>query len=1099
MNAWLKKMQSSDTPFRKNHNDFSLCNNNAIVEQSRKKMRRVILTSLLCLVLFACLLTAERLYYQSNSGHAYENIRVSRSIGDAVLLEDEILTSSAQLAAATGDKEWVDRYNLHLPHISEAIFSARAIAPEAIWELFVSSTGQANETLISIEKKILQSVTEGNLEDAQRLVASKEYIQQKEILSAGTRQFVSDFQNAAQAELTALQTLSFRIQTITLLLVVAFIGLLWWSLRSSLRQSWKNTEKALNQLNFHEIALNEHAIVATLDIKGTIIEVNEKLCQITGYGREELVGQNIRVINSSYHHRSFFEEMIRLIRSGNTWHGEIRNRAKDGSFYWVDSTVTPIINTHGEVARYVAIENDITDRKTAESVLQTNIDILNTTFDNFPGGISLVSKDLVMQAVNPAFYRLLDLPEDKFPAGSRYEDVIRYNAERGEYGECDVEEFVAATVEKALKFEEHAFKRVRPGGISLDVKGWPLPEGGFITTYMDITEAENLLTSLEQQSNEATKMAEDLRRAQDIQNQTHQHLLSSVNSMRNGFVIWDADDRMILANETYREFNDPIRGQITEGTSYKDILLAGCEAGIFDFCGTSQEEWVRRQTLERRQSKYVERDLALKDGRQVVVADHVLNNGEIITTVVDVTTHRERELELQDTKKQLENIAYFDSLTGLANRAHCQKDMVEKFTFNESDKKFAIIQIDLDNFKRVNDTLGHAAGDFLLSKIGERMTQFAEEYDNFRPYRWGGDEFIALVERNARTDLKGICETLTALTAKPVEYGNTTLRPTVSLGVARYPEDAEDIESLMIFSDLALYKTKELGRDGYQFFTSEMKENIDAEIRIEHALREALENDELELYFQPQVNIDDEAITGVEALIRWNHPEKGILGPGEFLATSEAAGMARDVGRRVFDLAMKAAQHWSRNDLKFGRLSINLSPQHLKKSTILDDFFSAMDKYQVAPEVLGVEFLESFVFDDSNANVIDTLRQFNDSGVHVELDDFGTGYASLSHLSTMPIDGLKIDRSFIKRMSDDLRHQGIVASLVSMSKLLKLRVVCEGIETRDQVDTISSIGNCSIQGYFIARPMSFDDATIWIAEQRNVGVFQTARDVAVLG
>ncbi|MBZ0215803.1 MAG: GGDEF domain-containing phosphodiesterase, partial [Fimbriimonadaceae bacterium] len=319
------------------------------------------------------------------------------------------------------------------------------------------------------------------------------------------------------------------------------------------------------------------------------------------------------------------------------------------------------------------------------------------------------------------------------------------------------------------------------------------------------------------------------------------------------------------------------------------------------------------------------------------------------------------------------------------------------------------------------------------------------------------------------------------------------------LGVARYPEDATDLESLMIFSDLALYKTKELGRDGYQFFTSEMKQNIDADIRIEEELRLAIKNDELALYFQPQINIDDETVTGVEALLRWNHPVKGMLAPGEFLQISESAGLAQQIGCRVFDLAVKAARHWTDDGLNFGRLAINLSPQHLKKSTILDDFFGAIEKYDVEPSLLSVEFLESFILDDPNANFMDILKQLSARGVHVELDDFGTGYASLSHLSTMPIDGLKIDRSFIRQMTDDIRQRGIVASLISMSKLLKMRVVCEGVETRAQVDSIARIGNCSIQGYFVANPMSFNDATDWIRDKRNIGVFKNARDIAVIG
>ncbi len=729
-------------------------------------------------------------------------------------------------------------------------------------------------------------------------------------------------------------------------------------------------------------------------------------------------------------------------------------------------------------------------------LLQTNIDILNTTFGNFPGGISVLSKDLILQVANPAVYQLLDIPEDTFPVGTPYEEIIRYNAERGEYGAGNIDALVSERVELARKFEKHALKRTRPGGKILEIKGWPLPEGGIITTYMDITENEDMLTALEDKSNEAIRMADDLRRAKEAQDQAHQHLVTSINSMRNGFVIWDVDDRLVLANDAYRDLYRPIRDMIVEGVQFEEMMSAGYDSGIWENGELDKKEWVGKQVAHRRSSKEGERELRLTDGRQVVILERVLDNGEVISTIIDVTAHRQREDDLQDAKDQLEKIAYFDTLTGLANRAHCQRDMAEKFTRIDPGKKFAIIQIDLDNFKRVNDTLGHAAGDHLLQVLGERMNLLASEFDNFKSYRWGGDEFIALIDRDTDTDMDAICQELTDIIAIPLQYENSTLRPTVSLGVARYPEDAQDLESLMIFSDLALYKTKELGRDGYQFFTSEMKENLDAEARIEQELRTAIEDDQLELYFQPQLDIDDETITGVEALLRWNHPEKGLIGPGEFLLISETTGLAQHVGCRVFDCAMKAVRNWLDNGLEFGRLAINLSPQHLKKSTILYDFFSTMEKYDIEPHHLAVEFLESFIFDDPNANILDILQQFSARGIHVELDDFGTGYASLSHLSTMPIDGLKIDQSFVHQITDDPRQQGIVASLISMSKMLNLRVVCEGVETWQQVDAIARIGSCSIQGYFIAKPMCLGDITDWIRNERNIGALRAPSDFA---
>ena len=861
-------------------------------------------------------------------------------------------------------------------------------------------------------------------------------------------------------------------------------------IESELKQAVKTIETSRTELASHLVALGDHTIAAITDTSGTITYANEKFSQISGYSHAELIGQNHRLLKSGHHPTSFFTDMYKTIANGTAWHGEIKNRAKDGSFYWVDTTISPLRDTKGKISQYLAIRTDITSHKIAEEVLQRNVDILNATFNNFPGGISVFNQDLILQAANPAFYELLDLPEEKLPAGVHFEAVIRYNAERGEYGKGDIEKLVSDRVEQAREFRQHAFKRVTPQGKSLEIKGWPLPEGGFISTYMDITEAEEMMAALEQKSSEAVAIAENLRRTKEAQDQTYQHLVTSVNSMANGFVIWDADDRLVLANEAYLDFHHPVRDMIIEGVQFEHMLRAGLDNNIWDLGDQDGEEWLRQQ-VDRRKTTHPEREIRLVDGREITISDLVLDNGDVISTITDITSRYLREIELQDAKDQLEQIAYFDALTGLANRAHCQKDMVEKFAFVETGKKFAIIQIDLDNFKRVNDTLGHAAGDYLLKTLGDRMSLLAGEFDNFRTYRWGGDEFIALVDRNDDTDLGSICGELTDMISIPLNYEGTVLRPTVSLGVARYPEDARDIESLMIFSDLALYRTKELGRDGYQFFTSEMKEKIDTESRIEQELRVAIEKDQLELYFQPQLDIEDESITGIEALIRWNHPDRGLIAPGEFLAIAEAAGLAPAIGCKVFEYAMRAIRSWVDEGLEFGRLAVNLSPEHLKKSTILTDFFSAMEKYDIEPRFVAVEFLESFIFDDPNANVMDILKQFRARNIHVELDDFGTGYASLSHLSTMPITGLKIDKSFVDQMIGDKRQQGIVAALISISKLMKLRVVCEGIETWQQVDAIARIGKSSIQGYFIARPMSFDSICDWIKTGRNTGALKT--------
>ena len=878
---------------------------------------------------------------------------------------------------------------------------------------------------------------------------------------------------------------------IAVLAALLFKALLYSNKRLDYLRKERNRARNYSaRLRSQKAGIDAHAIVSITDANGRITYANDRFCEISQYSREELIGQDHRLLNSGYHPREFFSVIYEAISSGTPWSGDICNRAKDGSLYWVSTTIMPIRNSGGELVEIISIRTDITHvKRAAEELIKSN-QILHTTFENFPGGISAYDKDLVLQLANPAFYELLDLPDDKLPVGCNFEDIIRYNAKRGEYGEGDIEELTAERVGLAKLFQPHHLRRTTPDGRVLEIKGWPLEDGGFVTSHRDITESEAMLSDLRQKNEEAQKSAIALEQARDKQVKTHQHLLDSINSMRNGFAIWGADECLVLANDAYKNINKPIIDLMVPGFRFEDMIRLGYEKGVWENKGLDIDEWLTRRMEERKTGLYTERELTTGDGRKIVVSDKRLDSGDIISTYVDVTAHREREAELKRTRDALKNIAYFDALTTLPNRAHCQQDLETLFADEDHDNKFAIIQIDLDNFKRVNDTMGHAAGDHLLKILGTRLSFFGSKVPAFKPYRWGGDEFIAIVEGDCPLTLTDICQELTDLIAIPVDYNKNKLWPTVSLGVARYPEDATDQENLMIYADLALYKTKELGRDGFQFFTADMKERIDTESRIEADIRAAIQADQFELYFQPQINTTNESITGVEALLRWNHPTRGLLPPGEFIDVVENHGLASTLGCIVFDKAMHAARKWSDQGLEFGRLAINLSPKHLRKNTLLEDFFEAVDKHQVNPDHLAVEFLESFLLDDPHSNVTHILEAMAARGVHVELDDFGTGYASLAHLSNLPVDGIKIDRSFVEDIAENEKQQAIVEVVMSMSKLMKLRVVCEGIESYQQLEAVSKISNCSVQGYLASRPLNFTAMTEWMAEKRNKGLLR---------
>ncbi|MCK7610710.1 EAL domain-containing protein [Roseibium sp. CAU 1639] len=449
----------------------------------------------------------------------------------------------------------------------------------------------------------------------------------------------------------------------------------------------------------------------------------------------------------------------------------------------------------------------------------------------------------------------------------------------------------------------------------------------------------------------------------------------------------------------------------------------------------------------------------------------------IVAIANDVSERVQRENETREAKVRAERLAYFDPLTKLSNRAGCQRDA--KIRFDDGDKPAFLVHVDMDGFKRVNDTLGHRAGDQCLEETGRRLREVCRGLGT--AYRWGGDEFVILAESNT-SDPNELCERARRLMRQPMENNGNRYWPTVSMGLALCPDDGDDFDTLLVNADLALYQSKENGKDRYTFFKPDMRADSETEARLERELQDAIQNDEFFLVFQPQVNLRTQAVTGVEALVRWQHPERGTVSPGEFLPVIEKSGLAPLLGEIVIDKALSAARDWLEAGLDFGRISVNVSPSHLASGKLLDHFNTSMDTHGIAPERVTAEVLESVFLNDTRSGHLTTLKKLYDLGVHIELDDFGTGYASLSHVTDLPINGLKIDRSFTRQMLQDPKKEIVVNQLIHLARSLNIGIVCEGVETEAQYDRLRMMGDFSIQGYLIARPMPFKETTGWMSE-----------------
>jgi diguanylate cyclase (GGDEF)-like protein/PAS domain S-box-containing protein len=427
-------------------------------------------------------------------------------------------------------------------------------------------------------------------------------------------------------------------------------------------------------------------------------------------------------------------------------------------------------------------------------------------------------------------------------------------------------------------------------------------------------------------------------------------------------------------------------------------------------------------------------------------------------------------------ERQLCHQATHDALTGLPNRA-LLKDRLEHAvaSAHRHARRAALIFIDLDNFKDVNDSLGHDIGDELLKLVAERMRSVLRDSDTVA--RLGGDEFVILIEEShGGHDLDAVVQKVFEALSLPCIIGGHRLYPGASLGIATYPEDGNDAETLMRNADTAMYVAKAEGRNHYRFFSADMNRELHEWMEIGNDLRLAIENREFSLNYQPKAGLDDGAFAGMEALIRWHHPRRGMVPPGCFIPIAEKSGLIGTIGQWVLNEACRQIRAWLDEGLAPGRVAVNLSAVQCQGNHLADQIATILAAHGLSGEHLEVEITESIVMADTEEST-QAFWRLRDMGVRVSVDDFGTGYSSLSYLKRLPVDNLKIDKSFIDDIETDTNDQEIVRAIIAMAHSLKLETIAEGVETASQLDCLRIAGCDKFQGYYYSRPLAVDDMT----------------------
>ena len=441
--------------------------------------------------------------------------------------------------------------------------------------------------------------------------------------------------------------------------------------------------------------------------------------------------------------------------------------------------------------------------------------------------------------------------------------------------------------------------------------------------------------------------------------------------------------------------------------------------------------------------------------------------------------------EIIHSQERAEFLAYHDTLTGLPNRAYFEEHLFHTLeTAKRNGSTLAVLFIDLDRFKVINDSLGHDVGDMLLKSISERIRSTLRKSDMLA--RIGGDEFIVVLETiHTAEDAAYVCNKILETIDEPVVIGSQTLTISASIGVAIYPENGSTITDLIKNADNAMYHAKNLGRNNFQFFVPELSREMHRRLEIEQGLTTALGKQEFRLVFQPQYRLTDRSLSGAEVLLRWTNPTLGHVTPDEFIPVAEETGKIGEIGKYVFKEACRALADFDALGIRLDSISINVSSKQFSQKNLPDIFLKIAESHGIDPQRITLEMTERYIMDTSTYdNTI--LQQFQSLGFRISIDDFGTGYSSMSYLKKLPIDSIKIDRSFIQEIPYDMNDNEITKAIIALSKSLGYKVVAEGIEHEEQERFLIENGCLLGQGYYFCRPLEMDAFIAFIRKNSDI-------------
>ena len=780
--------------------------------------------------------------------------------------------------------------------------------------------------------------------------------------------------------------------------------------------------------------LDEKFCISLIDLNGHLTYVNQNFCELTGYSEEELIGRTWAILNREFSIEETLYTLSKHFIHETVYQESIQIYSKPGTVHWLDITIVPIYDTAGNLTSYLSLDIDVTGSKLVSNEYdKTRADLQNFKYALDESAVVVITNPQgVITYVNNRFCTLSEYSRNELigkthrvvnsgthpksffanmwktiQSGRVWRGVIRNRSKSGNLY------WVHTTVVPFIGSDDRPFQ--------------------YISIRQDVTSQMEAEKSLE------------LALKNDF--------TTTVKNLQNAIFKYSFDE------------NDQINITLLEGKVAEQLGITADMLNQFTSSKSFTLSTFKRQLLGALLGRVGQFEIDYQSRTFLVYLSPIFegkNVVEVVGTASDITDRKEAE-------RLVEHMAFHDHLTGLPNR-RLLKQTVEDLIKNRLNNRepFALLYMDLDRFKNINDSMGHFVGDQLLKAVGARLQTLVRQNDLVG--RLSGDEFLILCSSTTKQGARMVAQRIVDEVSKSflIDYLEIFIAP--SIGISMFPDDGAQYDTLIRNADSAMYLAKQSGKSTYQFFTEELYKDLMERTLIEMELRQVLHKKELSLHYQPQYEFNTGNMIGVEALVRWQHPSRGMIPPGQFIPIAEETGMILAIGLWVLETACRQAKEWQ--DLGYTSLlmSVNVSLRQFKSISFVTDVKDTLHKTGLLPRYLNIEITESMTSDvDYCQNILQDLREI---GIKISIDDFGTGYSSLSYLTKFPLTHLKIDQSFVRELHS---NSVIVKAIIDLAKNLHLRVIAEGVETHEQAEFLRKLECDEAQGFLYSRPVPPDE------------------------